>query len=160
MRYGLLIISVICVSCASVPKRVYVDKEMKLSPDKKERVMCWNVGKYVKSVMEHVKGYTEPVNKVDDWLGWMYVCISGVMFVSGFACFGIAMLTQMYKANYVGFLCLIGAGVSAGFAEFVNWWWTVPACGIAGFIIWLITHRNKDFSLYIWIKSLWSKHDN
>jgi len=143
-------ICVICLACASLPRREYVEKEMTLSTDKTEYVAPWKVDDYVRSIMENAKGYTEPTNNVNEWLGWVYVSISGVMFVVGFALFGIAYLTHQYKCNYLGFLSLIGAGVAAGFAEFVDWWWTIPVTAVIGILIWFLTHKNKSFSLYNW----------
>jgi len=155
-----IFIIVFACACSSLPKREYIDKEMKLNTQETERVWFWGIGDYVKSVMEHVKGYVEPVSKAAEWISWVYVGISGIMFVAGFVCFSAAYLTHMYKLNFVGFLGLIGAGTAAGFAEFANWWWTVPATGIAGALVWFITHRNRHFSLLEWCSNLWRGNDD
>mgnify|MGYP001813700744 CR=1 FL=1 len=153
---GIIALLIGCLACVSLPLRKYEDKEMKLDSKTTEKVWFWQTKKYVRDVMLHAKGYSEPIEGVTDWIAWMYVGISGVMFLAGFGCFALAMMTHIYKANAVGFLLLIGSGVAAGFAEFANWWWTVPATGIVGVIIWLIAHRTKDFNAITKIKQIWS----
>jgi len=159
MKKFLPILIFLSMGCALLPKRQYVENEMKLSPDKKESVFISKVDDYVKAVMEDAKGYVEPDGEdASSLLVWLYVAISGLMFVAGFACFGIAMMTHLYKANAVGLLCLVGAGVAAGFAEFASFWWTVPVAGIIGLFIWFFTHHTKEFSLPRAVQSIWRKH--
>ena len=156
MRYifGILILITIFGSgCVSVPKRLYEAKQMKLSTKKKERIPAWKVDDYVDDVVENVKGYEKPDEPVTDYIAFVYVGISGVLFLAGVACFAIAALSHMYKANIVGFICLIGSGVAAGFAAIANWWWTVPVAGAVGLVIWYLTHKTKDFSMFKTIKN-------
>lgn len=157
--HALLILMIVMTSCASLPRRVYDQEKMKLDTEKTENVALWKVDDYVSDVMEHAKGYEEPDGEsASDMLVWLYVWISGIMFVAGFGCFAVAALTHMYKANIVGFFCLIGAGVAAGFAEIAGLWWTIPAACVIGVVIWLVTHRTKNFSIVEWFKR--SKNGN
>lgn len=150
------IVYCVIVSCASLPKRIYDEKQMKLDPQQKELVRVDKVDNYVDDVMTLVKGYKEPESNADENLGWIYMIISGGMFIAGFVFFGIAYLTHAYKCNYIGFLCLVGAGTAAGFAEIAGFWWILPVTALLGGLIWYFTHRNKDFSLPEKIKKFWS----
>ena len=158
------ILACILLGCASVPLRKYDDDKMKLAPDETEYVALWNIDDYISSIMENVKGYAEPVveasESASDLLVWMYVGISGLCFIGAIVFFAIASLTHMYKCNVVGFILLIGAGVSAGFAELADFWWTIPVAGIIGLLIWMFTHKTKHFSLWKTIKDYWSKKKN
>jgi hypothetical protein len=109
--------------------------------------------------MELVKGYIAPEDTTTEWISWVYIGISGFMFVVGFIFFAWAYLTHQYRMNFVGFISLIGAGVAAGFAEIAGWWWTIPACAILGGLVWFVTHGNKDFSIVEVIKKKRSKRN-
>lgn len=156
---GLSFITIILgfvIACASLPKRVYEQKQMKLDPQENELVRVDKVDDYVEDVMNLVKGYKEPETNADENLSLIYIAISGGMFVLGFVFFGIAYLTRAYKCNYIGFLLLVGAGTAAGVAELAGLWWILPVTALLGGLVWYFTHKNKDFSLPEKIKNFWS----
>jgi len=155
--FGFIVI--LACACVSLPRREYVNKQMKISQDDTESVPVWEVDDYVDSVMENAKGYKKPKSQAKAKLTWVYVIISGAMFVFGFVMFGIAYLSRQYKANIIGFISLIGAGVAAGYAELAGLWWTIPVMALIGLIAWYITHKNREFSIVEWISNLWSRQN-
>jgi len=155
--YGLSFIILVLASCVCLDKRVHEDGEMKLSTNESECVAPWKVDDYVEDVVQNVCGYERPKgNPVVNKISWMFVLIGGGMFIAAFAFFAIAYLTHQYKCNVLGFISLLGSGTAIGFAEVAPFAWVIPVTGVLGGIIWWFTHGNKEFSLYIFIKDLFS----